>query len=326
MRGNARPASALGLVLALTLLPLAAGCALAEDAGSARQARAVSSALGERATAAFWGAFRDARYEAIPEVHTLLAAAYDENPHDPRVAMLLGQLHFWKAAERARDTRRAPTIAEHLILAERYLHEAARLAPDDHRIPGWVGGLELALGNVHGDPGLTRRGYFRLRKAMLAYPEFNGFSFAFPLISQPPASPLLREAVDAMWETAELCNRERYDRARPHLEYRRFAQHRTAAGRTRVCWNTELVPHNMEGFFLHFGDLLLKAGFEEAARAAWDVIPQIPEYATWRYQAALEDRRTHFARWSRTLRDDDPDNDPPYMLRSPLSCTGCHAS
>jgi hypothetical protein len=325
MRGETRPASALTTLFLVALLPLATGCARV-DHGATGEVRAAPSALAERATAAFWQAFRDARYDAIPEVHALLAAAYADNPHDPHVALLLGHVHFWKAAERVRDTSRDPRTADHLILAERYLHEAGRLARDDQRIPGWLGGLELALSNLHGNLGLARRGYFRLRQAMQAYPEFNGFSFAFPLISQPPSSPLLQEAVAVMWESAELCNRERYDRVRPHLEYRRFAQHRTTAGRTRVCWNTPLVPHNMEGFFLHFGDLLLKAGYEEAARAAWDVIPEIPEYATWRYQAALEDRRTHFARWSRTLRDDDPDNDPPYMLRSPLSCTGCHAS
>jgi hypothetical protein len=223
MRRDARPASTLTALAGLALVPLVA--------------------LAERATGGFRRTFRAARYEAIPEVHALLTAACAADPRDPRLALLLGQLHFWKAAEGARASG-DPTIVDHRILAERFLDEAARLARDDPRIPGWLGG-----------------------------------SFTFPLISQPPGSPQLQEAVAAMWETMELCNREQY------------GQHRTATGRTRVCGNTPLVPRNMEGFFPHFGDLLLRAGHEAAA-----------------------------------LRDDDPANDPPYMLRSALSCTGCHAS
>jgi hypothetical protein len=317
--------AALALTMAVLLTPLVAACARPGDGGGAGTPARAPSALATRAASEFWSAFRQARYDAIPEVRHLLTAAYAADPGDPQIALLLGQLHFWKAAERTRDGADGPLIADHLILAEQYLTQAGRLTPADHRIPGWIGGLELAIGAFHADDQLKRRGYFRLRRAMQAYPEFNGFSFAFPLISQPPRSPLLQEAVAAMWEAAELCNQESYDRLQPTFEYRRFAEHRTATGRTRVCWNTELVPHNMEGFFLHFGDLLLKAGHDRAARAAWEAVTQIPEYATWPYRAALRDRLERFQEWSRTLRDDDPSNDPPYMLRSPMACTGCHA-
>lgn len=274
----------------------------------------------------FWWAFRDARYDEIPAVHELLAAAYAANPNDPYVALLLGHTHFWKAAERARVGGGGSTMPDHLILAERYLEEAHRLAPDDARIPGWLGGLRLALGTLHNDKRLTRAGYFGLKRAMNEYLEFNGFAFAYPLISQPATSPRIREAVTAMWRTIEACNQEQYDHDHPRFEYQRFARLRTITGRTRVCWNTPLVPHNMEGFFLHFGDLLLKAGDDEAARAAYEAIRQIPEYGSWRFKSALQERLDYLGEWSRRLRDDDPTNDPSYMLRSVLSCTGCHAT
>jgi hypothetical protein len=313
-------------LLLLLVLTAAAGCARAGGAGTPPAVSAPRSALAERAVAAFWEAFREARYEAIPEVRAALTAAYASEPRDAQLALLLGQLHFWKAAERAREAGGSPTLADHLVLAEHYLGVAERLAPRDSRIPGWRGGLELALGNFHRDPGLTRRGYLRLRRAVHDYPEFNAFSLAFPLTAQPPRSPLLQEAVGLMWQALELCNREQYDRQRPEFDYGRFGRHRTASGPARVCWNTPLVPHNMEGFFLAFGDLLLKAGHEDAARAVWLTIHQVPEYGAWRYRAALDDRLIRFAVWSRTLRDDDPTNDPPYMLRSTITCTGCHAS
>jgi hypothetical protein len=313
--------------LLLLLLPLVAACAALVDAVTPpKAARPATGALAHQAIDDFWRAFRDARYDAIPAVHERLTAAYAQHPHDPYLTLLLGHTHFWRAAERARLDNGPSTIADHLILAERYLDEARRLAPDDARIPGWLGGLRLALGSFHADVRLTRRAYLDLRAAVDDYVEFNGFSFAYPLISQPPRSPRIAEAVAAMWRTVEACNQERYDRDEPGFEYRRFAHLRTATGRTRVCWNTPLVPHNMEGFFLHFGDLLLKAGHDRAARSAYELIHQVPEYAAWRFKDALADRLERLAEWSRTLRDGDAANDPPYMLRSVLACTGCHAT
>jgi hypothetical protein len=315
------------LVLVLAALTLAACSVLVAAITPAKTPRPSESGVAQHAAGEFWRAFRDARYDAIPAVRELLTVAYAQDPNDPYIALLLGHTHFWKAAERWRTPDEGgATIIDHLILAERYLEEAHRLAPQDLRIPGWLGGLRLALGNFHGDERLKTIGYLTLRRAMSDYVEFNGFAFAYPMINQPAQSPFVQEAVDAMCRTVERCNEERYDRLRPRFEYARFGHLRTSMGRRRVCWNTELVPHNMEGFFLHFGDLLLKAGYRDAARAAWLVITDIPEFRAWRFKDALKDRLTNFERWALALREDDPSRQPPFMLRSPLACTGCHAT
>lgn len=52
-------------------------------------------------------------------------------------------------------------LTDHLILAERYFEEARRLAAGDERIPGWLGGVQLALGTVHQDERLWRDDWSR---------------------------------------------------------------------------------------------------------------------------------------------------------------------
>jgi hypothetical protein len=95
----------------------------------------------------------------------LLTAAYLENPNDPRLALLLAHTHLWKVSERARLSPVPPEITDHLILAERYFAEARQLAPDDDRIPGWLGSVKLALGTIHRDERVTREGYFMVKEA-----------------------------------------------------------------------------------------------------------------------------------------------------------------
>lgn len=59
----------------------------------------------------------------------------------------------------------------------------------------------------------SRTGYFQLRESVRRYPEFNGFSAAFPLSGQPRDSDRFAEAVDLMWLNLEECGGDDFDRA-----------------------------------------------------------------------------------------------------------------
>jgi len=305
---------------------LLAGCAeVAIRSAPAKQPRASQSDLAQNATRAFWENFYEARYENIPQVQMLLTAAYLENPNDPRLALLLAHTHLWKVSERARLSPVPPEITDHLILAERYFAEARQLAPDDDRILGWLGSVKLALGTIHRDERVTREGYFMVKGTAAAYPQFADFTLSYTLVGQPHDSSRFTEAVAAMWENLDLCFGHRYDRVRPVLEWAPVAALRTDSGLASVCWNTALVPHNVEGFFLHFGDVLLKNGQKEAAETTYRFIKTVPEYATWRYKPTLEERLANLDDWMARLRGADRANDPPYMLNSVIACLGCHA-
>lgn len=90
-------------------------------------------------------------------------------------------------------------MTEHLILAERYLQEAARLDPADARLLGWLGGIKGALGQIHQDPRLSIEGYFLLREGIDRFPEFNYFAAAYGLSVLPANNALFREGLDYMW-------------------------------------------------------------------------------------------------------------------------------
>jgi hypothetical protein len=309
-------------LLALTML---GGCAdLAVRTAPAKQPQPSRSTLAQHATASFWDAFSNARYDDIPSVQRLLTAAYLDNPADPKVALLLAHTHLWKVAERARLTPVPPEITDHLAVAERYFTEAGALAPDDARIPGWLGAVKLALGNVHREERLSREGYYLLKRSTAEVPHFHLFTLSYMLMNRPHDSPRFAEGVDAIWRNLELCAGRRYDRPQLALDWAAFQAGRDDGRGRQVCYNGR-VPHNLEGFFLHFGDVMAKSGQRDAALTAWRAVRDVPEYGTWRFKPALEERLADVDGWLTRLRDGDPKNDPPVLSASVMACTGCHA-
>ena len=92
--------------------------------------------------------------------------------------------HLWKVSERSRSPERDPTITDHLILADKYLSEAHRLDPSDARIPGFEGSVKMALGSIHQDEALKRRGYFMTLTATSRPSRVSRARYTSPI---PPA-------------------------------------------------------------------------------------------------------------------------------------------
>jgi hypothetical protein len=107
------------------------------------------------------------------------------NPRDAETAAHIGFSHVWRLSEQARLETQSATITDEIVLARKYFSEAMRLAPDYERFKGFLAGMELAEGSVHGDEKLTRRGYFDLIKAKEGWPEFNLFTAGYILSRLP---------------------------------------------------------------------------------------------------------------------------------------------
>ena len=298
---------------------------LAIRAAETKAPAPAESELARVARNTFREALYESRYEDLPEVRRRLTAAYLENPADPEISLLLAHAHLWTLSERSRVGEAVgPGITDHAVLAEHYFGEAAVLAPGDDRIPGWQGGVRLALGSIHEDERTTREGYFQLREAARTYPAFNGFSAAFPLSGQPRDSARFREAVELMWDNLAACAED--DGIRDDFDYTTVMSRATTTGRLRVCWNTELVPHNFEGFFLTMGDILSKAGDQRNAERAYRAAMLSPDYARWRFAPVLEARLANLdARVAAFASAAHPGDEPPMMFGSDYACTGCHA-
>lgn len=325
-RGSPAP-SLPALLMVLTLVSCSMDAVIAPMAIRAapdKTPKMADSGLALHAKQVFWASFYEAEYEALPEVLRLLTAAYLETPEDPELALLLAHSHLWKLSERTRMAEADPRITDHALLADFYFDEAKVLAPDDTRIDGWRGGVQMALGSIHHDEARKRAGYFTLRDSVRAYPEFNAFSMAFPLGSQPRDSKRFTEAVDLMVENLESCSGIRIDLAA--FDYTSAMSGETDQGAKRVCWSTALVPHNFEGFFLNAGDLLTKAGHRDAAVRAYETARLTDGYSSWRYAPVLEARIANVdARVAAFAKAESEAEEPEMMFQSDYACAACHA-
>jgi hypothetical protein len=100
---------------------------------------------------------------------------------------------------------------------------------------------------------------------------------------------------------------------------------RTTEGPKRVCWNSAIAPHNVEGFLLNLGDMLVKAGEPDRAIAVYGNARHAPEYATWPYRDVLEDRMHNAARYVEPFRTAVPAPEgPAIMFHSRFACVACH--
>lgn len=313
------------------LLIVAAGAALAAVgypqmaiySAPRKAAKASDNPKAIQAQQAFMAAFTAQHYESLPEVTAALTAAYLENPNDGKLALLIGHAHFWRAAERGRDPNAGPGVTDALVLANFYFNEAYRLEPDDHRIAGWIASTQLALGSVHGDERERRRGYFMLKESVRAYPEFNQFALGYVMSRLPAGDPKLQEAVEAMWTNLDLCMGHKVDRRNPDLTA--LGTGAIAEGPIRVCFNGPQAPHNVEGYFLAFGDLLVKTGDPARAKAVYLQARVSTTYDAWPFKAMLEERVKTAELRAVQFASNDGSNAPEMISTSPRACAVCHA-
>ena len=140
-------------------------------------------------------------------------------------------MHIWRLAERARiASGPGPEITDDAVLARKYFEEAVRLDPGDARYLGFYASLLMTEGTIHKDDKLVRRGYYTMREAVTAWPEFNYFTAGYAASALPYDSPRFKEGVEAQWLNLDVCVGERVDRANPdYVRYMRLGQARPQA-------------------------------------------------------------------------------------------------
>jgi hypothetical protein len=96
----------------------------------------------------------------------------------------------------------------------------------------------------------------------------------------------------------------------------------------RACGNTWIAPHNLEGFFLNFGDMLVKNGQWEKAQKIYAVAKIPGSYSRWIYKDTLKSRirnaKENVTEFSKPLNESKPSTKTVMMVSSRFSCTGCH--
>ena len=188
----------------------------------------------------------------------------------------------------------------------------------------------LAEGSIHKNKKITREGYFLMKDAISDWPQFNYFTGGYVMSSRDYKSKQFKEAVEWQWENLDNCLDDTVDRSNPDIAdsmpaFEKLIQDREYS----VCANNQVAPHNFEGFFLNFGDMLVKAGQVEVAKIMYKNARLIKDYQSWQYKGVLENRiknaevNVEFFR-KQLDRSKTPDSGQVIMFNSEFSCMGCH--
>jgi hypothetical protein len=312
------------LVVGASVTALLTGCAtLAIWSAPEKKASAERTDSAKRADDLFWKTLHDADYDHIGEALVAETAAYLENPNDPLTAAHVGWLHIWRLAERGRLATVPPGITDDAVLSRKYFEEAVRMNPSEARFLGFYGSILLAEGSIHKDEKMTRKGYYTLLDSIKAWPEFNYFTVGYSMSSRPYDNERFQEALDYQWKNLDVCVGERVDRQNPG--YAKYMPQEVREGPKRVCWNSWIAPHNLEGFFLNFGDMLVKNGQPDLAVAMYGNAKLAKEYPQWKFRQVLEERIRDAQANVAAFRVANPKPGAPRIMnQSAFACSACH--
>ncbi len=121
----------------------------------------------------------------------------------------------------------------------------------------------------------------------------------------------------------EACLDQAVDRNNP--DYATYMSLETSEGKKRVCWNNEKTPHGIEGFFLGFGDMLVKNAQPEVAKIMYENAKYSTVYDQWGFQDVLEERIASAEARAVAYQLSDPGAHPPTLINEPFACMPCHA-
>lgn len=270
---------------------------------------------------AFHAALEAGRYETLPDVLEELAHADEERPDDPAVTLALGLANLWGVAEIARVLPVDPAQAgAYAVAAQTHLERARTASPDDARIDGWIGSVRIGIGTNLGNAELVADGYDEIDRGVRRDSAFNSFIEAFSYARKARDDADFSRAAAAFFRTVEVCDLG-VTRDAPRLAMARRAP---AANVSIACTNGPKMPHNLEGFWLFGGDILLKSGELATARALYENAVLEGEARGWPHLEVAERRLADAAAWATLFADADAANDPPLAWQSPQQCVLCH--
>lgn len=288
-----------------------------------------NSEIAKHANTYFWETLHAGRYDSIPQALTLLKAAYLENPNDPTTTAHIAFLHIWKLSERNRLKEIPPDITDHAVLARKYFEEAVKLNPEDPRLLGFYAVLHMIEGDIHGDEKLSTKGFFIGKESIKRWSEFNYFTVGYVLSTKKHTDPLFEKGLEWQWKTMDECYLEKIDRTNPSIEkYLAMEETETNEHRKRACWNSWIAPHNVEGFYLNMGDMLVKSGDWETAAKIYENAKLIKGYESWPFKEVLEERTRNAEANVEHFRKEYPGTqvikNRTIMINSEFSCMACH--
>jgi len=285
---------------------------------------ASKNAAAAKAQQYFWETLHSGRYHDIEKADSLLTAAYLKNPNDPKLAAHLGFLHIWKITERQRLSSNDPLITNEIILADKYFSDALTLMPGNPIYQSFWGDTQLIQGDIFKNKRQEVHGYFILKKAIAAWPEFNYFTAGYPISTLSADSPHFKEGLTWQWRTLDRCAGKKISHKNP--DFSSVMKQETRQGQKRACWNSWIAPYNFEGFFMNMGDMLVKSGDLKTAVLIYKNARLAKNYDSWPYKDALEYKIQHAESNKDYFQKDHNIPNRSIMFNSGYGCMACHQS
>ena len=270
----------------------------------------------------FWQAFHNGDYQKIDALTESHLQVLVKDPNDALTISHIAFLYSWKFSERNRLPESARSI-ENATLAKRYFEEAVTLNPDEARFKGFAAGFTMAEASILKNEKQLRQGYYEMKDAISMWPEFNLFTSGYVMSRNESGSKPFNEGLEQQWENLDVCFGEKVSRHSPEIQ--KYLSLETQVGPKRACWNSWIAPHNWEGFFLNFGDMLVRANDLTNARVMYEATKFSKDYQQWPYRDVLERRLNHLnelPKWFAQAKRDEPEATS--MINSRFSCVACH--
>jgi len=280
----------------------------------------------EQARTNFFEDFHASRYSRASADAELLREALSHTDSGP-LAFDMALAHSWHLAEWRRDAKADPgELAKEGQQQASLFQTASEKNPDDARVDCFLGLSLLDAGRATQNEELKQQGAAILGRGIDRFPEFNLFCKGLGYDRLPADDPDFEQAVDAAWQTLDVCFGEKVDRTDPDITP--YLNQATDRGRKRVCWNDPIAPHNAEGFYLWMGDVLVKHGDLAQAVVIYQNAQRVREYSAWPFKSLIEERLgADLGSRAALYHDTDADNDPPLAGDAiGRSCGYCHAA
>ena len=281
-----------------------------------------------------WDQFHQGNYDSIPTILEKLNKAYQENPNDVKITAHLGFVYLWKFSERVRYTPE-DRVLENIFLSNRFFKEAIILNPKDPRVYGFQSAVQMCEGALTNNLEMLAQSYFSSLKAIRRWPQFNKFALGYVESQLDTGSRMYKQGLKYQWEIINQCSDKNLTRERilssPQIILAALYDEINNSGDPKIkraCGNSWIAPHNWEGFFLNFGDMLVKAGELEEARIIYAAAKLSPGYGEWVYKDLIDERIADMNKNVEAF--NQPQNltrlteKKQLMINSEFSCTGCH--
>lgn len=293
-------------------------------ANAANATTSPSTTAAQTANERFWSTLHGADYAGYPAALAAVEAALAESPQDPVQVAHLGWLHMWHLAEAASFAATPQDRAADLKSAGEYFKQAVKLNPDEARYLGFYATTLFFDSALASDAAGMQRAEATMDRAIRLWPEFNLFTAGYIHSSDPYDTPEYATAMKRMWRNVDVCTGRRV--SREHPQFVQYPSTATTVGPKRACWDSSIAPHNFEGFFLNFGDMLVKKGDVALARQMYANARLSKTYEGWVYRPVLEQRIADAESNVKVFRDSAPSaqSDSRMMVQSSFACMACH--